>query len=213
MPIIFPRNHIIYLLTDRTFAGHSHSHIVRKAIAAGIRTIQVREKLMTKKELYREALRIRQLTAGRATFIMNDYIDIALSVNADGVHLGQDDMPLPEARRIMGKKKIIGISTHSVKQAIEAERGGADYIGFGPMFHTATKDAGRPRGLNMLREVRRHVRIPVVAIGGISPENVSSVMSAGADAVAVMSAILKGDMRNNVRHFMAACGSHNERSR
>jgi len=205
MATLFSKDKFIYFLTDRTFAGHSHAYIVRKAIETGIRTVQVREKLMTKKELYREALLIRKLTARHnATFIMNDYIDIALSVDADGVHLGQEDMPVREARKIMGRKKIIGISTHSITQAVEAERGGADYIGFGPMFPTATKDAGRPKGLRMLREIRRHVKIPIAAIGGITPENVVSVLDAGADAVAVMSAILRGDIRRNVRGFLSA---------
>ncbi len=195
----------IYLITDRTLSGLSHSQIIRQAIAAGIRTIQLREKQLSKKELYREALSMRSLTLKhKMTFIVNDYIDIALAADADGVHLGQDDMPIKEARKIMGKEKIIGISTHSLKQAISAVEAGADYIGFGPMFQTSTKDAGSPKGLKILKEIRKHIKIPIVAIGGIKPENVSSVLEAGADAVAVMSAILKGDIKENTDKFLSA---------
>jgi thiamine-phosphate diphosphorylase len=195
----------LYLITDSTLAGLPHAEIVRRAVSAGIKIVQLRDKQMTKKALYNEALSVRKLTLKhRATFIMNDYIDIALSVNADGVHLGQEDMPLEEARRIMGKKKIIGISTHNVKQAITAEKAGADYIGFGPLFKTATKDAGTPRGLRRLREVRKRVRIPIVAIGGITPVNVLSALEAGADAAAVVSAIIIGNIRENVKNFLSA---------
>ncbi|RJQ52794.1 MAG: thiamine phosphate synthase [Nitrospiraceae bacterium] len=207
MTKIFPNP--LYLITDTAFAGLSHSQIARRALAAGIRTLQMREKRMSKKELFHEALALRSITRKhRVTFIINDYIDIALAVDADGVHLGQEDMPLREARKIMGKEKIIGISTHTLKQAIEAGQAGADYIGFGPVFATATKDAGAPKGPGRLKEIRRHVRIPIVAIGGITTENVSSVMKAGADGVAVMSAVLKGDIGENVRELLTAINNN-----
>jgi len=177
---------------------------------SGIRIIQLREKLMSKKELHHEALKMRSLSRRhRAIFIVNDYIDIALSADADGVHLGQEDMPLEEARKIMGKKKIIGISTHSLKQALAAEKGGADYIGFGPMFNTSSKDAGPPKGLKALRGLRKHIKIPIVAIGGITSQNVLSVLEAGADAVAVMSAVLKGDIRMNTAKLLKAVNKTN----
>jgi thiamine-phosphate pyrophosphorylase len=193
----------VYLVTDRTFAGLSHVQIARLAIKSGVRTIQLREKLMSKKELYHEALVLRSFTRKhKVIFIINDYIDIALSVDADGVHLGQEDMPVEEARKIMGKKKIIGISTHSLEQALAAEKSGADYIGFGPMFQTSTKDAGSPKGLKALREVRKHIKIPIVAIGGITSGNVLSVLDAGANTVAVMSAILKGDIKENTAKLL-----------
>ncbi|RJQ21487.1 MAG: thiamine phosphate synthase [Nitrospiraceae bacterium] len=199
-PITIFSSHL-YLITDRHLAGLSHIQIARRAIAAGLRVIQLREKHMSKNELYNEALAIRILTGKyKATFIINDYIDIALAVNADGVHLGQEDMPVEEARKIMGKK-IIGVSTHSLRQAVRAEQAGADYIGFGPMFATSTKDAGRPKGLGRLKEVRRHIKIPIVAIGGITQENFLPVLETGADAVAVMSAVLKGDIEKNVKGF------------
>jgi thiamine-phosphate diphosphorylase len=112
-------------------------------------------------------------------------------------------MPLKEARKILGNKKIIGISTHTVKQAIRAEEEGADYIGFGPIFHTSTKDAGRPRGLKMLEEVRDSIKIPIAAIGGISSGSVCDIINEGADAAAVGSAILSGDVSNNIKTFLS----------
>lgn len=158
---------------------------------------------MTKRAIYAEALSIRKLTAeNKAVFIVNDYIDIAMAVDADGVHLGQEDMPVEEARKIMGRNKIIGISTHNLKQALTAEKAGADYIGFGPVFYTKTKDAGSPRGIMALQEIRRHIKIPIVAIGGITPEKLNEVITAGAEAVAVASGILSGDICRNVREYL-----------
>jgi thiamine-phosphate pyrophosphorylase len=177
------------------------------ALRAGAGWIQYREKEKTRREIYLKSLRLRELTREfGAAFIVNDHADIALAVGADGVHLGQDDLPLGEARGLMGNR-IIGISTHSLAEALEAERGGADYIGFGPVFLTATKDAGGPKGVDALKEIKKHVGVPVVAIGGITLESLPRVLDAGADAVAVASAILKGDVSENVRSFMK--GVHN----
>ncbi len=157
---------------------------------------------MSKKAIFDEADIIRKLTLKhKVTFIVNDFIDIAMAVNADGVHLGQEDMPVKEARKIMGRNKIIGISTHNLKQAVDAQESGADYIGFGPMFHTGTKDAGHPKGTKKLREIKKYVKVPIVAIGGITWENVSEVLEAGADAVAVVSGILSGSIRKNTGKF------------
>lgn len=195
----------LYLITDTQAAGLSHIQIVRRAIDAGIRTIQLREKNLSKKEIYNTAISIRDITIRRkVVFIVNDYIDIALAVNADGVHLGQEDVPVEDARKILGKGKLIGISTHNINQAIKAQKAGADYIGFGPMFHTKTKDAGSPRGINALRQIREHIHIPIVAIGGITWENVNEVLISGADAAAVASGILSGDIKANVAKYMEA---------
>lgn len=202
---MFTRSKPLYLITDTKIAGLSHIQIARRAIAAGISVIQLREKNMSKKDFYREALSVRKLTLQHKTrLIVNDYIDIALAVNADGIHIGQEDMPLEEARKIMGKGKIVGVSTHSLKEALRAEDGGADYIGFGPLFLSGTKDAGHPKGIKALQHVRRYVRIPVVAIGGITWDNIHNVLKAGADAAAVVSGILSGDIKNNVKRFMTA---------
>ena len=129
--------------------------------------------------------------AGGGTFIVNDRVDVAKAVGADGVHLGQEDLPLADARKILGPNKLIGISTHTLAQAIEAEADGADYIGFGPIFQTATKaNPDSVVGVAGLREIRAKVRIPVVAIGGINARNVSEIVAAGAACCAVVSAVL-----------------------
>lgn len=129
-------------ITDRTFTSLSFSELVTGVLAAGVTFVQYRDKGRTRRGIYEEALRLRELTLrSGATLIVNDHADIALAVGADGVHLGQDDLPLKEARRIMGSR-IVGISTHSLEEAVAAEAGGADYIGFGPVFQTVTKDAG-----------------------------------------------------------------------
>jgi thiamine-phosphate pyrophosphorylase len=190
-------------ITDRKVSGLSYEDMTRKVLRKGVRWIQFREKETSRREIYQNAIRLRRLTkAYGAIFIINDFPDIAMCTGADGVHLGQDDLPLKEARKIMGRDRVIGISTHSLEQAAKAERDGADYIGFGPLFATLTKDAGRPKGIAMLREIRKRVHIPVVAIGGISLENISSVLQTGVNAVAVASAILRGDIEKNTERFM-----------
>jgi len=201
---LFSRNNPLYLITDTSIAGLTHSQIVKKAISAGVQTVQLRDKSMTKRDLYAEALKVRDLTLKhKVKFIMNDYIDIAMAVKADGVHLGQDDMPIKEARRIVGNKMIIGISTHNLSQAKKAQDNGADYIGFGPMFQTSTKNAGRPKGLRSLKNICSKITIPVVAIGGITCENISDVLNAGADGCAIISAIQFGYIKANIKRLLS----------
>lgn len=200
----FRKRKSLYLITDRSIARLSNIEIARTAIAAGVRVIQLREKLLSKREIFRDAAAIKEITAsGRVIFIVNDHVDIALAVDADGVHLGQHDLPLRDARKVLGSGKIIGISTHNLRQAVSAQEAGADYIGFGPMFPTRTKDAGRPKGLNALRQIRSRIRIPVVAIGGITCDNVRETRDAGADACAIASAVLRGDIKRNVRNLFS----------
>jgi thiamine-phosphate pyrophosphorylase len=128
------------------------------------------------------------------TLIVNDRVDIALACDADGVHLGQDDLPLAVGRNLVGKNKIVGVSTHDLDQARQAEAGGADYVGFGPMFATSTKDTGyAARGIDGLREIRAAIKLPIVAIGGITEANVEQVWRAGADSAAIISDILRAD--------------------
>lgn len=200
--------HSLYLggicfITDRRQCPYSCSKMVSIALKAGLRWIQYRDKDMDRRGSFEEALDLRELTREYgACFVINDHVDIAAAVDADGVHLGQKDLPLAEARKVLGKDKIIGVSTHSEAEALKAEADGADYIGFGPLFHTATKDAGKPRGTDMLGNIRDKVKIPVVAIGGISQEHLEAVMSSGARAVAVASAILNGDIVDNARGFI-----------
>jgi thiamine-phosphate pyrophosphorylase len=154
----------------------------------------LRAKTLSPRDFLDLAWETRTLTKPHGCrLIINDRVDIALACGADGVHLGQEDMPLHAARKLMGDK-IIGISTHDVAQAKEAEHGGADYIGFGPMFGTTTKSTGyTARGPDMLRQVRGAVKIPIVAIGGITENNVIQVWQAGADSAAIISDILGAD--------------------
>ena len=202
---LFSKAAPLYLLTDRQLAGLTHAQITRQALSGGIKAIQLREKDRSKKEIFIEALVLKKLTTKyNATFIINDHIDIALAVNADGVHLGQEDMPLPEARKIIGSKKIIGISTHSLRQAQKAEKEGADYIGFGPIFHTGTKDAGKPKGLKALQKISEHINVPIVAIGGITSGNIKEVLMSGADAAAIASGILRGNIRENTLNYLSS---------
>jgi len=190
-------------ITGRKESCLTLKEIATIVLSSGIRCIQYREKDKSRRDLYREALILRKLTTEfGAIFVVNDHADIALAVNADGVHLGQSDLPLKEARKILGKGKIIGASTHSIEEAIEAEAGGADYIGFGPIFHTETKDAGKPRGIAALRKIKKLIKIPLIAIGGINIENLRSVIDSGADAVAVSSGIIHGDIADNAIRFL-----------
>jgi thiamine-phosphate pyrophosphorylase len=190
-------------ITDRKACKLSCEEMTLKVLRAGLKWVQYRDKEKSRREIYEEAIRLRKLTKDfNAVLIVNDYADIALAVDADGVHLGQDDLPIRETRKIMGSNKIIGISTHSLEQAKEAEKDGADYIGFGPIFHTVTKNVGSPKGTDMLQEIKRHVQIPVIAIGGINLENIKLVLDTGVDAVAVASAILSGDIIENTTRFM-----------
>ena len=190
-------------ITDQKVSGLSYEDMTHKVLLKGARWIQFREKERSRHDIYGEAIRLRRLTKDyNAVLIINDFLDIAMCAGADGVHLGQDDLPLKEARKIIGRDRIVGISTHSLEQAIEAEKNGADYIGFGPVFTTSTKDAGKPKNIEMLHEVKKQVSIPVVAIGGINLVNVKSVLHTGVDAIAVASAILTGDIEENTSRFM-----------
>lgn len=192
----------ICFITDKKYSDLPLNDMIAVVLHAGVRCIQYREKDLSRREIYENAVTLRKMTGlFNATFIINDHADIALAVDADGVHLGQDDLPLKEARKIMGNR-IVGISTHSLAQAMEAELQGADYIGFGPVFYTTTKDAGAPKGVDNIRIIKENVGIPVVAIGGIGLDNIASVINAGADAVAVATAICKGDIAVNAEKFV-----------
>ncbi|MBM2838617.1 MAG: thiamine-phosphate pyrophosphorylase [Deltaproteobacteria bacterium] len=198
----------LYAIIDNSLRPSvSNTEIAEKILAGGAKILQLRGKGLSSKELLSQAREIRLLArkAG-ALFIVNDRADIALLSNADGVHLGQGDLPIAEARKILGKDRVIGISTHNLEQAIKAKYEGADYIGFGPVFGTTTKaDAEEAKGLQALREVKKSVNIPVVAIGGINLENIKEVIDTRADCVAVISAIVKADdIKETTRRFQEA---------
>jgi thiamine-phosphate pyrophosphorylase len=162
-----------------------------QALDAGVRFFQYRAKKGPKRLIWETAQLLAQ-TAQRteALFIVNDYTDIAMAVDADGVHLGQDDLPIEETRKLFGDDKIIGISTHSIEQAVAAEQAGATYIAFGPIFPTTTKVAGVVQGIANLKIIRQKVTIPIFAIGGINRSNAAEAMHSGANGIAVISAIL-----------------------
>ena len=183
----------LYLILDPAVAGScSLVDLVQTALDAGVRLFQLRMKTPDTRKFYDLAAALGLLVRkGGGTFIVNDRCDVAAAVGADGVHLGQEDLPLADARAILGPGKLIGISTHNLVQATEAEAGGADYIGFGPIFPTTTKENPDPVvSVSGLHEVRTKVRIPIVAIGGITSKNAADVRAAGADCCAVISAVL-----------------------
>ncbi|MBI3989340.1 MAG: thiamine phosphate synthase [candidate division NC10 bacterium] len=194
------------VITDRRVAGGlSHAELAKRALAGGARMIQLRDKEASMRALLPEALQVAErCRSSGATFIVNDRLDLALAVGADGVHLGQEDLPAKETRRLLGEGKLLGISTHSLEQALKAQEEGADYIGVGPIFRTGTKEMGyEPIGPPLIREVRRKVTIPILAIGGITLENVSEVIAAGADGAAVISAIAGApDITAAVKKFL-----------
>lgn len=165
-------------------------YVVKEAIAGGADVIQLRDKNATAKELIKVARPIRRLTRkAKVLFIINDRLKIAKAVDADGVHLGQDDSPIKVARSILGRNKIIGLSTHSLSQAKEAQKNGADYIGVGPIFATPTKPEYKAVGLDLIKKVKSAIKIPFVAIGGIDTSNIDEILSAGANRVAVVRAV------------------------
>jgi thiamine-phosphate diphosphorylase len=182
------------LILDQDQLRVSPEQAMSRTCLAGVRFFQYRNKKGSRKSVFETSGQLAKIAreAG-ATFIVNDHVDIALAVDADGVHLGQDDLPIEQARKVLGPGKLIGISTHSPEQARDAERRGADYIGFGPIFSTSTKDAGTAQGLTNLRVIRQTVTIPIIAIGGIKNDTVKDVIRAGADGVAIISAILSAD--------------------
>ena len=188
-PLILPPLYAI--LDPEQTKGSDPEAVLRQLLDGGARIVQLRAKTMAPRDFLRLARSARGLTKSHdCRLIINDRADIALACDADGVHLGQEDLPLHAARKIMGQK-LIGISTHNEAQVVEAERGGADYIGFGPMFGTMTKETGfSARGVEMLRQIRSAVKLPIVAIGGIKEENVQEVWRAGADSAAIISDIL-----------------------
>ncbi len=182
----------LYFVTDSKLTKQGILKDVKQVIKAGCKIVQYREKKKSSEEMFKEAKQLADLCKNKdVLFIVNDRLDIALAVDADGVHLGQNDLPLVLAREILGKKKIIGTSNYSVEEAKQSEKAGVDYISIGPVFHTDTKkDAGPALGLELLKQVRAITKLPIVGIGGVNEENLGEVLQAGADSVAIISAIV-----------------------
>ncbi len=191
-----PADYSLYLVTDRSLSrGRPTAEIVRQAVQGGVTCVQLREKSCGTREFLEEARAVKAALAGTGVpLIINDRLDVALAAGADGVHLGQRDMPLAEARRLAPAGWIVGVSAESVADAVQAERDGADYVGASPVFATPTKtDTASPLGLDGLRAVCAAVKIPVVAIGGIHAGNAHAVRAAGAAGLAVVSAIVAAE--------------------
>jgi len=182
-----------YFITDSKLSRAGNISDVMDAAACKVEVVQYRNKNGETREMYEEALHLREICRD-LTFLINDRIDIALAVGADGVHLGQTDMPCKIAREMLGQEKIIGVTVHNLKEAVEAERLGADYLGVSPIFQTATKsDAGKPAGIALIEEIRRKVDIPLIAIGGINHSNAPAVIRAGADGLCAISCVVASD--------------------
>jgi len=186
-------NYDLYIITDQRIShGKSHLEVAEAALTGGATVIQFRDKEMEDSEAIEVCRKIYELTKKKGiSFIVNDRVEVTRIVQADGVHLGQEDQSLDFARKILNQNQIIGISVDTAEQAIEAEKEGADYLGVGPIYPTATKlDAGRALGVTRLKEIKEAVSIPVIAIGGIDEDNLEEVLRAGADGVAVISAVV-----------------------
>ena len=195
----------LYVILDRSVArGRTLPELLEAVLAGGCRMVQLREKAMPLSELFpvAQVLRRRSREAG-ALFIVNDRADLALALDADGLHLGQDDLPGIAGRRLLRPGMILGVSTHDAGQARRALADGADYIAVGSMFPTGTKPGFQLVGPDLIRRVRPEIAIPLVAIGGITEDNCEEVVSAGADAVAVISAVCAAaDPETATRRFL-----------
>jgi thiamine-phosphate pyrophosphorylase len=206
----------LYLITDRLqTAGRMLPAVVADALRGGLRAVQLREKDLAAAQLYELAAELRRLTREYdAKLLINDRVDVALAVAADGVHLGKAGLPVPEARRILGSKPLIGYSAHSAEEAVQAQSDGADFITLGPVFQTPSKSSyGEPLGIGALNEASRVVSIPIFALGGIKQSSVEEVLSAGAHGVALISAIIAAPnprreteaLLHTIEHHAIAC--------
>ena len=183
----------VYPVTcEELSGGRSNLEVLEAVIEGGARIIQLREKKYPKKDLYHLALKFREMTAkAEVLLIINDHLDIALSVEADGVHLGQDDLPVPVARQL-APELLIGASTHSLKQALQAEKDGADYVNIGPIFVTKTKEGVESSlGPEAIARIRPQIKVPFTVMGGINEKNIDQVLAEGARRVAMVTAITK----------------------
>lgn len=212
-------DYALYVITDSRLArGRSHLDVIRAALQGGSTIVQYREKNATTRTMIEEGLPLLDLChAHRVPLIVNDRIDVALAIGADGVHVGDDDMPVALARKLMGTTKIVGASADSLDKAHSAIAAGADYVGVGAVFATGSKaDAGAPIGLEGLSRVAAASRVPVVGIGGIGAQNAASVIHAGAAGIAVISAVVHAEdvekAARELRHIVDQAKQDSKRS-
>jgi thiamine-phosphate pyrophosphorylase len=191
-----------YFITDAKISRAGNISDVEDAVAAGVEVVQYREKEKSAKEMKDEALVLRGICKD-ITFLINDRVDVALAVGADGVHLGSEDLSYSKARELLGDDKIIGLTVHSLKEALVAQDLGADYLGVSPIFATTTKsDAGKPAGVGLIEEIKEHVTVPLIAIGGITLANAAQVVKSGADGLCAISAIVSSqDVKKEISRF------------
>jgi thiamine-phosphate pyrophosphorylase len=203
----------LYVVIDKKVCGcRKLFAIVNKIKNRGIGLIQLRDKISNKEIALRDAFRLRRLLWGarpaslRPLFIVNDHLDIAKIVDSDGIHLGQDDLPIGIARKLLGKDKIVGISCHNLKQALLAQERGADYISIGPVFSTPTKPEYNPIGLEIIKKAREKIKIPFFVIGGINKDNLKQVKSCGGKRIALSRAVCRArniaDTLNNLKSLI-----------
>ncbi|MCK5708225.1 MAG: thiamine phosphate synthase [Candidatus Aureabacteria bacterium] len=192
-----------YFITDSDLSIAGNLHDVRCAVECDVKIVQYRSKKSTGSELYKEALKLKSICKNKTYFLINDSLDIAQAVDADGVHLGQDDIPLKTARKILGKDKIIGITVYNEEDAKTAIEESADYIALAPIFKTTTKlDVKAPIGITLIKKIKSFSKIPLIAIGGITIDNSKSVIEAGADGICAISAIItKDDVKSEIMKF------------
>lgn len=182
------------VITDTAVQSkYSHFEIVKLAIKGGADMIQFRDKMMSTSELIDTAIKLKKLCAKHnATFVVNDRVDVAMISDADGVHLGLEDISIKDARKLLGKSKIVGGTAHSLKEVVEAQKNGADYIGFGHIYPTGSKiKKDKPKGTTYLKKVVNEIKTPIIAIGGISSENIQDVMNTGVYGAAVIGSVVK----------------------
>jgi len=196
----------LYVLVDKKLLGERKvKDVVKQLIRAGVQMIQYRDKYSDEGEFLKEAEKIKKILKNqKVLFIINDRVDIAWHIDADGIHVGQSDLPVAVARKFLGKNKIIGTSAENIKQARTAQKQGADYVGLGPIFYTTTKERiPQPVGLDLIKQAKKELRIPFFCIGGINLDNLSSVINAGAKGIAVASAIVcSPDIAKTSKQFL-----------
>ena len=192
-----------YFITDSALSRAGNISDVKNAVSAGVSLVQYRNKDASAGEMIEEASQINEICSGKTKFIINDNAEVALLVNADGVHLGQDDISYETARSLLGTDKIIGVTVHNLEEAISAETKGVNYLGVSPIFETSTKDdAGLALGVKLIKEIKNVCNVPLIASGGITLENAKSVVDAGADGLCAISAVVtKENVKTEILKF------------